>query len=320
MINFVALDFETANRNRASACSIGAVKVKNGEVVDTFHSLINPPAGPSSFDPINISVHGIQPKDVKNAPDFSRVWMDFETWSEDLPFVAHNAAFDLSVVSQTLPIYGITPKSRDYFCSLIISRQVLDLVTYSLPFVVEELGIENFRHHDAVSDAHAAALVAIQLASVKDARTLEELANLVSVRPGKLSAEGASGSVKVRRGASRDYTNTQLEQIRAERDLSHVDTSNPFWSKKFVFTGTLSGLVRQEAQIEVLVRGGEVGSSVAKDTDFLVFGSQDARALRPEAEHSAKFEKAIKLREAGSSIEVVSEEVFLGWLETDYLS
>lgn len=71
MKNFTALDFETANASRSSVCSIGLAKVKNGEIIDTYYSLVNPG---ERFDSRNIAVHGIRPEDVRNAPSFADIF------------------------------------------------------------------------------------------------------------------------------------------------------------------------------------------------------------------------------------------------------
>lgn len=68
---FVALDFETANGKRASACSVGLAKFDdNGQLAGTFHSLIKPHPEHSFFQPANIWVHGIRPDDVADAPEW----------------------------------------------------------------------------------------------------------------------------------------------------------------------------------------------------------------------------------------------------------
>lgn len=58
MDNFAAIDFETANNERTSVCSVGVVIVKDGEIVDKFYSLIHPE--PDYYLYWNTCVHGLQ--------------------------------------------------------------------------------------------------------------------------------------------------------------------------------------------------------------------------------------------------------------------
>ena len=70
-MDFVALDFETANIDPASACSVGIVTIKNNIVVDEYYSLIKPKK--MIFDSSNIQVNGITPAMVEDAAEFSEV-------------------------------------------------------------------------------------------------------------------------------------------------------------------------------------------------------------------------------------------------------
>ncbi|MDU6793277.1 MAG: exonuclease domain-containing protein, partial [Staphylococcus sp.] len=90
--SFIALDFETANKKRTSICSVGMVKVVDNEIVETFYTLVNPH---DYFSETNIHVHGIHPEDVKGAPDFKEVFPYMLQFINQLPVVAHNAAFDM---------------------------------------------------------------------------------------------------------------------------------------------------------------------------------------------------------------------------------
>ncbi|MFM2044366.1 MAG: hypothetical protein RLY86_2942, partial [Pseudomonadota bacterium] len=71
-IPLVAIDFETANEQRASACAIGVSRVEGGRVVWTREVLIRPPE--LRFTPFTIAVHGIRPEHVAHAPEFPEVW------------------------------------------------------------------------------------------------------------------------------------------------------------------------------------------------------------------------------------------------------
>ena len=74
MDNFAAIDFETANNERTSVCSVGVVIVKDGEIVDKFYSLIHPE--PDYYLYWNTRVHGLTREDSANAPVFSEVWIE----------------------------------------------------------------------------------------------------------------------------------------------------------------------------------------------------------------------------------------------------
>ncbi len=105
MDSFIAIDVETANRERTSICSIGAVKVKDGIIVDSRYSLICPE--PEWYSRYNTAVHGISEEDTWDAPNFSAVWTEWQDWFENLPFVAHNAQFDSGCIRAACRMYGL---------------------------------------------------------------------------------------------------------------------------------------------------------------------------------------------------------------------
>ena len=104
-MNFIAIDFETANEKRNSPCSIGIVVVKNGEVTERIHHLIKPKE--MRFMPINIGIHGIRPKMVENELEFDKIWEKIKHYFDNNLIIAHNAAFDISVLRNTLALYNI---------------------------------------------------------------------------------------------------------------------------------------------------------------------------------------------------------------------
>ena len=70
--DYIAIDFETANEQRASACALGIAVGEGGRVVHSRAWLIRPPE--MRFVPFNIGIHGISPKDVGDAPEFIEAW------------------------------------------------------------------------------------------------------------------------------------------------------------------------------------------------------------------------------------------------------
>ena len=103
MRDFAAIDFETANNERTSVCSVGVVIVRNGEIVDTFYSLIQPE--PNYYNYWCTEVHGLTRRDTENAPAFPEVWKQIEPLIEGLPLVAHNKAFDESCLKAVFRCY-----------------------------------------------------------------------------------------------------------------------------------------------------------------------------------------------------------------------
>ena len=72
MLNFVALDFETANESKNSAISLAVVTVEDGRITKRGYSLIKPPV--MQFNQEFIGIHGIQPEEVLNKPTFDQLW------------------------------------------------------------------------------------------------------------------------------------------------------------------------------------------------------------------------------------------------------
>lgn len=103
MRDFAAIDFETANNQRSSVCSVGVVVVRNGEIADTFYSLINPE--PNYYTYWCSQVHGLTREDTEDAPVFPAVWAQIEPLIEGLPLVAHNRPFDESCLKAVFRVY-----------------------------------------------------------------------------------------------------------------------------------------------------------------------------------------------------------------------
>ncbi|XPV77091.1 MAG: 3'-5' exonuclease [Desulfovibrio sp.] len=158
--SFVAIDFETADPKRDSACAVGLVKVENGTITERYYSLIRPPR--KKFNPFCVRVHGITWPDVENEPDFSGVWPEMKTFMQGSDFlVAHNAPFDRTVMRSCCEMITTAPPEIPFFCTVQMSRQTFGLKSNKLNNVSEHLGI-SLDHHHAGSDAEACALIAVE--------------------------------------------------------------------------------------------------------------------------------------------------------------
>ena len=158
MHTFAAIDFETADHGRDSACSVGAVLVRDGRIAEKYHQLIRPPRRTFVFT----YIHGLAWKDVRDSPVFADMWPDLLAFVEDARFlVAHNAAFDRGVLNACCAAANIEPPRQSFRCTVKMARKAWNLPSARLPVVCEHLGIP-LDHHDALSDAEACARIAIE--------------------------------------------------------------------------------------------------------------------------------------------------------------
>ena len=162
MDNFVAIDFEPANANRSSICSVGIVIVKNGEVVDRFYQLIRPI--PNFYTYWNTRVHGLTDYDTAMAPRFPEVWSSIAPKLQGLPLVAHNSAFDESCLKKAFEAYQLIYPNYIFYCTLKASRKSLPrLINHQLGTVASCCGYSLQNHHNALADAEACAAIAIKI-------------------------------------------------------------------------------------------------------------------------------------------------------------
>jgi len=201
----------------------------------------------------------------------------------------------------------------DYFCTMVLSRQMLDLTYFGLPGVTEHLKIEYPMEHRAESDAIAAGKVAHCLMELEGAETLYELSDKYQVRFGKLVEAGPSGSAHISKGRSSSLTQAEKLKIIEAIGLENFYEDPDFSGKKIVFTGALMSMPRRDAEVAIMKAGGIPVSTVSAKTNMVVFGYQHPSVLKGKP-LSGKRQKAEELRASGADIEVVDEAQFLEML------
>lgn len=161
---FAAIDFETADYERDSACSVAIVKVVGDEIVSRWARLIRPPRKQFVFS----YIHGIGWKDVENQPNFAELWPEFAKQLDDVQFlVAHNAGFDKAVLNTCCVKAGVKPPSLPFHCTVQAARNTWGLYPTKLPNVCQFLNI-TLQHHQAESDAEACARIYIAAQRVEN--------------------------------------------------------------------------------------------------------------------------------------------------------
>ena len=321
-MNFVAIDFETANRSPSSACEIGLVIVEDGRIVDTYRKLIRPT--PNYFEIGNIRVHKIRPEDVINEPTFDELYDEIIPLLADKHVVAHNASFDIGVLLASLKQYDLPEPSLTYSCTVQLARRVWpEAPRYGLGIISSYLGIE-LQHHQALSDANACAQLMLQAQQVLGVTHVDELLREVNLRARSIVDYGSSTSrkptghnnwekqpeqqrLKPRTQAFNWPTYPSIKNIKFE--AGKEDPKHPIFGKRFVFTGELTCLSREEAQRQVLELGGKCTASVTNATDYLVQGVPTWKQV------TGKVKKALALQDAGKAIKLIDEDTFLSFLK-----
>ncbi|WP_342438850.1 3'-5' exonuclease [Paenibacillus sp. FSL L8-0436] len=159
-MNFTAIDFETANSSRSSACSLGLVQVREGVITAEHVWLIDPR---QRFDGMNIAIHGITPSMVQGQPTFAELWPLLQPLLQGEIVVAHNAAFDMSVLRYCLDASGTSYPNFQYMCTYLLGKKMLqELPSHKLNVISQHFGIR-LKHHDALDDARAAAIILLKL-------------------------------------------------------------------------------------------------------------------------------------------------------------
>ncbi|MBQ9713415.1 MAG: 3'-5' exonuclease [Bacteroidales bacterium] len=163
MTDFAAIDFETANEQPCSVCSVGVVIVREGQIVDSFYSLIHPE--PEYYQWFCMRVHGLRPADTENAPLFPEVWSKIAPKIEGHPLVAHNSRFDEGCLKSVFRVYRMDYPDYVFYDTLRASRRYFGrtLAHHDLHTVSEACGFELKNHHHALADAEACARIAIKI-------------------------------------------------------------------------------------------------------------------------------------------------------------
>ena len=302
-MDFIAIDFETANSNNNSACSIGLVCVEDNKIIDSKYYLIQPPI--FEFDKKNIEIHGITPDDVRDKPKFNDVWKKICYLFDENLIIAHNAQFDISVLKCLQIEYDLNINDFNYMCSIPISTKVCEGVNNSLHERANYLGIEMGQHHNALDDAMTCANIVIETVNREREVSFESFLYRYKHLPLRTFSE-IKYQRYFRKGKKKRFEHVNIGDI--SPTVNEIFYIHQLSEKNIVFTGVLS-MPRQEAMQKVVNLGGVLKSGVSKKTDYLVVGAQDNSIVGDDG-LSNKEEKAYALIAQGFDIKIIDEDEF----------
>ena len=183
---FVVFDTETTGFNASGGdqmIEIGAVKIKDGVIIDRFDEFINP--GRHIPDKIT-ELTEITDEMVAGADDEKTVTKRFLDWVEDLPMVAHNAKFDISFIEMAMHKYNLGAFKNTVIDTLELSRSLdQGFARHSLSALVKRYNVpfDEESHHRADYDAEGTALVFHKMLKkliAQNIRNIDELDTLIS--------------------------------------------------------------------------------------------------------------------------------------------
>jgi DNA polymerase III subunit epsilon len=326
-MDFAAIDFETANYKSDSPCQVAVVVVESGRIVEEKCWLIRPKR--MYFSSQCIAIHGIQPEDVKDQPEWPEIWAQLSSMLQGRTVVAHNASFDLRVLTSTLLLYDLPCTDLDYTCTRLIGRRTWPgLNSYGLKSIAESLGIK-FQHHDALEDSRTCAKILLQAARKIEAATLDSLEDALAlvrgrVRYGNLqgprslkrsknaaAGEGPSRNIYGRTGFPERATRIRQRRSAVETLAKGCETAQPLEGKNVVLQGSLLGLERDDA-IHFLVRlGATVQKHINLQTDFLIVGHSQDDAPADSCANSKLESEVEKRKTEGQPIRTLSQRQLL---------
>lgn len=298
-MKIVAIDFETANETKASACAIGLAWVEGDVVTRVEERLIRPPE--MRFSSINISIHGITPQMVADKHELPVVLAEFWDDLDGALVLAHNASFDMGVLRAGLDWYRLPSPAFGYLCTCKMARLVWpELPSVALNAVSRHLGLA-LDHHQAGSDAAACAGIAIAAARRLGVTSIRDIATRIGLQPEAMTSDSYRSSSSRKNPNSMGFSPTAV--------LPH-----PFAGKSVAFTGRLERMTREEAYEMVTDLGGTPQESVTEHTHVVVAGGMATTAALIASGVDVRMKKMAR-QVKGAVIEVLAEDEFYRLLE-----
>lgn len=286
--DYVAIDFETANEQLCSACSIGIVAVKNDKVIESGHFLINPEM---SFSDYNITIHQITPEDVLNEPNFGEVWQNIKKYFDDEIIFAHSASFDVAVLKALIERYSLDVPNIKVGCTLKIAQKIwkTTLPNCKLNTLSHYLGVEH-DHHNALSDAIICTEIIKRAKRVRNVASEAELFESLGIAFGFYNQLGFK------------MVFSKLKQANKEKVIKNETLKD----KVIAFSGKPKTMTKKELSEKILINGAWLSKTLDRSVDYFV-----ALQNCPKT----KIDQVNLLKQRGSTIQVITEETIKGWFK-----
>ncbi len=292
---YVMIDTETTGFSVEwdSLIEIGALKIRGGEVVDTFETFVRLDGELPDFITELTGITDAMLADAPAPQEAVKAFLDF--LGNDV-IVGYNVRFDIEFIREDIKQYFGQEMNNDYIDCMRIARKLFpEEKHHRLKDMRKLLGIEVDKEHRASHDCIATKAV------------FEQLRNVAIEKYGSVEE-----FVKAFNASYKHKAKLRADSIAAETD--DFDETHPLYGKTCVFTGTLEKMIRKDAMQAVVNVGGKVGDNVTKETNYLILGNNDYCSTIKDGK-STKHKKAESLMLKGQDIAVIPENVFYQMLE-----
>lgn len=177
---FIIFDIETTGLSAINdgITEIGAIKVKDGRVIDTYSQLVNPEKEISEFI---TNLTGITNDMVADKPKIKDVIGDFKEFISGGVLVAHNASFDIGFIREKMRINNLE-LNNPILDTLGLARAVFpDLKNHKLDNLAKHLDVNLDNHHRAVDDAKATKDIFLKILEILENRNIKSLTDINSL-------------------------------------------------------------------------------------------------------------------------------------------
>lgn len=290
--NFTVIDLETTGFDPSfdNIIEIAALRVRGGEIVDSFSTLVKPY---DEIDEFITELTGITNDMLSTAPTPEEIFPSVREFIGGDIIVGHNVNFDINFLYDWFETILKEPFTNDFIDTMRIARKVLpELPHHRLKDVSSAVGVVPGGAHRAAADCQT---------------TFGCFCGLRDIVVSKSGIEDFISSFKKRSNSKK----IDLHDITSENTT--FDETHPLFGKRCVFTGTLEKMPRSEAAQAVVDIGGICDNGITKKTNFLILGNTDYR--KTGGGKSFKHKKAEEYKLNGIDIEIIPENVFYDMLD-----
>lgn len=284
-MDYYTIDFETANSNYTSACSIGIVGVINGKRVFEKHCLINPE---EVFLDFNITIHHITPKDVINAPTFPELWDKIKHIFTNTIVFSHNSLFDFMVLKSLLEKYNIEKPIFKFGCTVKIARILWkeEVINHRLNTLATYLDV-SLDHHQALSDACVCVDIINRGMKITQTDDIYDFYNALELRFGYF-------------GPKNFYNTYQLKK-RTKKELRKIK-NDVLFDQVIILSGKPKAMSKSELTSLLISNGAYVDTLVNNRANYFVMLDNFKQD---------RLDKAQSLSNQGIDIKIIDEQELL---------